>query len=89
MGRAEIKEVFDIGKVGKVAGCGVTEGSMLKAGTVRVMRAGRPVHEGRLRTLKSFKENVAAVESGNDCGINFFDWEEMEVGDTVECYTEA
>ena len=89
VGRAEIKEVFDIGKVGKVAGCGVTEGSMLKAGTVRVMRAGRPVHEGRLRTLKSFKENVAAVESGNDCGINFFDWEEMEVGDTVECYTEA
>jgi len=86
VGKATVKEIFDIGKVGKIAGSGVLEGKMLKAGTVRVMRGDRIVHEGKLKTLKSFKANVPEVESGNDCGINFFDWEEMEVGDVVECY---
>ena len=86
IGKATVKEIFDIGKVGKIAGSGVIEGKVVKAGTVRVMRGDRIVHEGKLKTLKSFKANVPEVESGNDCGINFFDWEEMEVGDVVECY---
>jgi translation initiation factor IF-2 len=69
--------------VGEIAGSGVLEGEILKAGLVRVMRGDRVVHEGK---LKSFKAHVPKVEPGNDCGIIFFDWEEMEVGDVVECY---
>jgi len=88
VGKAEVKEVFEIGKVGKIAGCGVVDGNVQRGGNVRVLRGNRIVHEGKLRTLKSFKEDVQKVETGNDCGINFFDWEEMEVGDLIECYTE-
>jgi translation initiation factor IF-2 len=86
-GKAEVKAIFDIGKVGKIAGCMVTEGSVSKAASVRVMRGAHVVYEGSLRALKSFKANVQTVENGNECGINFVDWEEMEVGDVVECYT--
>jgi len=87
IGKAEVKAIFDIGKVGKIGGCNVIEGSVSKSSDVRVMRGPRIVYEGSLRTLKSFKENVASVESGNECGINFVDWEEMEEGDIVECYS--
>lgn len=87
-GKAEVKAIFDIGKVGKIAGCIVTEGNLAKVAAVRVMRGPRIVYEGSLRTLKSFKENVVSVESGNECGANFVDWEEMLEGDVVECYSD-
>ena len=70
-----------------MAGCGVVSGAMVKGANVRVMRGPRIVHEGKLRTLKSFKDNVQTVAEGNECGINFFGWEDMEAGDIIECYT--
>lgn len=88
VGKAEVKAIFDIGKVGKVAGCMVTEGEVVKGSNVRVLRGPRIVHEGKLRTLKSFKEDVQTVASGNECGINFFEWEDMQEEDSIECYVE-
>lgn len=87
VGKAEVKMMFDIGKVGKVAGCACTDGDIVKAGNVRVLRGAKIVFEGRIKTLKHLKEDVQTITSGMECGMNFFDWEEMEEGDIVECYT--
>lgn len=86
VGKAEVKMVFDIGKVGKIAGCGVVDGDILKAGNVRVLRGPRIVYEGQLTTLKHVKEDVTKISAGSDCGMAFEEWEGMEEGDVVECY---
>lgn len=87
VGKAQVKMIFDIGKVGKISGCGVIQGSMIKAASlVRVMRGDNILHNGPVKTLKSFKEDVNEVKEGFDCGINLHGWDGMEVGDVLECY---
>ena len=86
IGYASIREIFDITKVGKVAGCLVTEGVVERGAEVRLLRENVVVHQGKLGTLKRFKDEVKSVESGQECGMNFENYQDMRVGDVIECF---
>ncbi|MCB1413145.1 MAG: translation initiation factor IF-2, partial [Xanthobacteraceae bacterium] len=86
LGNAEILEVFNISKVGKVAGCRVTDGTVERGANVRLIRDNVVVHEGKLSTLKRFKDEVKDVQSGQECGMAFENYHDMRVGDVIECY---
>jgi len=86
LGNAEILEVFNITKVGKVAGCRVTEGKVERGAGVRLIRDNVVVHEGKLSTLKRFKDEVKEVQTGQECGMSFERYEDIRKGDIIECY---
>jgi translation initiation factor IF-2 len=86
LGNALILEVFNISKVGKVAGCRVTDGTVERGANVRLIRDNVVVHEGKLSTLKRFKDEVKEVASGQECGMAFESYGDMRVGDVIECY---
>ena len=86
IGYAEILEVFNITKVGKVAGCRVTEGIVERGSGVRLLRDDVVVHEGKLSTLKRFKDEVKEVNAGTECGMAFERYEDMRQGDVIECF---
>ena len=86
LGNAEILEVFNITKVGKVAGCRVTDGRVERGANVRLIRDNVVVHEGKLSTLKRFKDEVKEVVAGQDCGMAFESYQDMRAGDVIECY---
>jgi translation initiation factor IF-2 len=86
LGNALILEVFNISKVGKVAGCRVTDGAVERGANVRLIRDNVVVHEGKLSTLKRFKDEVKEVQSGQECGMAFENYGDMRAGDVIECY---
>lgn len=86
LGNAEILEIFAVSKVGKVAGCRVTEGIVERGAGVRLIRQNVVIHEGKLSTLKRFKDDVNKVEVGQDCGMSFEAYQDMRAGDVIECY---
>jgi translation initiation factor IF-2 len=86
LGNAEILEVFNISKVGKVAGCRVTEGVVRRGAKVRLIRDNVVVHEGELSTLKRFKDEVREVQTGQECGMSFANYDNLAKGDVIECY---
>ncbi|MGZ9034513.1 MAG: translation initiation factor IF-2, partial [Rhodospirillales bacterium] len=86
LGYADIREVFNITKVGKVAGCRVTEGIVRRGGKVRLLRDDVVVHEGELSQLKHFKEDVREVREGFECGIVLANYQDIQVGDRIECF---
>ena len=86
LGNAQILEVFNISKVGKVAGCRVTDGMVQRGANVRLIRDNVVVHEGKLSTLKRFKDEVKEVVAGQECGMAFENYQDMRVGDVIECY---
>jgi translation initiation factor IF-2 len=86
LGNASILEVFNISKVGKVAGCRVTDGTMERGQHVRLIRDNVVVHEGKLSTLKRFKDEVNVVQPGQECGMAFENYQDMRAGDVIECY---
>ena len=86
IGNAEILEIFNISKVGKVAGCRVTEGMVERGAGVRLIREGVVIHEGKLSTLKRFKDEVREVQAGQECGMAFEKYEDMRQGDIIECF---
>jgi translation initiation factor IF-2 len=86
LGYAEIREVFNITKVGKVAGCVVTEGSVKRGSKVRLLRDNVVIHEGTLKTLKRFKDEVREVKAGTECGMAFESYSDIQVGDQIECF---
>src|SRR5262245_1775055 len=86
LGNAEILEVFTISKVGKVAGCRVTEGKVERGAQVRLIRDNVVVHEGKLSTLKRFKDEVKEVVAGQECGMAFEGYQDMRQGDAIECF---
>jgi translation initiation factor IF-2 len=86
LGNAQILEVFNISKVGKVAGCRVTEGLVRRGAKVRLVRDDVVIHEGELSTLKRFKDEVREVQSGQECGMAFANYHEIQKGDIIECY---
>ncbi len=86
LGNAKILEVFNITKVGKVAGCMVTEGTVQRGAKVRLIRDNVVVHDGELSTLKRFKDEVKEVQSGQECGMAFANYEDMRAGDVIECF---
>ena len=86
IGYAEIKEVFKVSGVGKVAGCLVTEGVARRSAGVRLLRDSVVIHEGTLKTLKRFKDEVAEVQSGQECGMAFENYSDIQEGDMIECF---
>lgn len=84
LGYAEIREVFNITKVGKVAGCMVTEGLIKRGAKVRLLRDNVVIHEGTLKTLKRFKDEVKEVKSGFECGMAFENYDDIRPGDFIE-----
>ena len=86
IGNAEILEVFNISKVGKVAGCRITEGTVERGAGVRLIRDSVVIHEGELSTLKRFKDEVKEVGGGQECGMAFANYEDMRAGDVIECF---
>ena len=86
LGYAEIRKVFDITKVGKVAGCMVTEGLVKRGAGVRLLREGVVIHNGQLSQLKRFKDDVREVARGYECGLSFAGYNDLQEGDVVECF---
>ena len=86
LGHAEIKQVFDVNK-GKAAGSYVSDGKMLRTAEARVLRDGQVVFDGKMSTLRRFKDEVAEVKSGLECGIRLAEYNDYEEGDVIECYT--
>ncbi|OWV41438.1 translation initiation factor IF-2 [Mameliella alba] len=86
IGYAQIKEVFKVSNVGKVAGCLVTEGVARRSAGVRLLRDDVVIHEGTLKTLKRFKDEVAEVQSGQECGMAFENYDDIRPGDVIEIF---
>ena len=86
IGYAEIREVFNITKAGKVAGCMITEGVVKRGAKVRLLRDNVVIHEGTLKTLKRFKDEVKDVKAGFECGMAFENYEDIRAGDVIECF---
>ncbi len=86
LGNAEVLQTFGITKVGRVAGCLVTEGTVKKGAGVRLLRDNVVIHEGSLSTLKRFKDDVAEVRAGLECGVQFENYQDVQAGDVVEAY---
>ena len=86
LGNARILEVFNISKVGKVAGCRITEGKVERGAKVRLIRDNVVIHEGTLSTLKRFKDEVKEVPAGQECGMAFANYTDIREGDVIECF---
>jgi translation initiation factor IF-2 len=86
LGSAQILEIFTVSKVGKVAGCRVTEGIIERGAHVRLIRDDVVIHQGRLSQLKRFKDDVREVATGQECGMAFENYQDMRQGDQIECY---
>ena len=87
IGYAEILETFNISKLGRVAGCKVTEGRVERGAGVRLLRDDVVIHEGELSTLKRFKDEVPKVQAGMECGMGFEGYHDLHKGDQIECFT--
>ena len=86
IGYAEIRQVFAVSKVGKIAGCFVTEGIIKRGCKVRLLRDNVVIHEGSLKTLKRFKDEVKEVREGFECGMAFENYSDIQEGDMIECF---
>jgi translation initiation factor IF-2 len=86
IGYAQILQVFEVKRVGKVAGCRVTEGVVRRGCGFRLIREGVVVHEGELSTLRRFKDDVKEVTNGYECGMGFKNFDDIRVGDQIECF---
>lgn len=86
LGQAKIKEVFKVSKVGNVAGCEVVLGMVKRGARVRLLRDDVVIHEGTLKTLQRFKDEVKEVKEGTECGMAFENYEDIKAGDIIECY---
>ncbi|TAJ30317.1 translation initiation factor IF-2 [Bosea sp. (in: a-proteobacteria)] len=86
LGNAQILEIFNVSKVGKIAGCRVTDGTIERGANVRLIRDNVVVHEGKLSQLKRFKDDAKEVVAGQECGMSFENYQDMRPGDVIECY---
>ena len=87
LGNAEVLEVFNVSKLGKVAGCRITEGQVRRGASVRLIRDDVVIHEGELSQLKRFKDDVNEVPGGQECGMSFANYDDLKKGDVIECFT--
>jgi translation initiation factor IF-2 len=86
LGNALIQEIFLVSKVGKIAGCRVTDGKVERGANVRLIRDNVVIHEGKLSQLKRFKDDAREVLAGQECGMAFENYQDMRAGDVIECY---
>lgn len=87
LGRAEVRDIFRVSRVGVVAGSYVNEGKLVRGAAVRLLRDGEVVYEGRVTSLKRFKDDVREVQAGYECGVGVEGYNDWEVGDVIEAYT--
>jgi len=87
-GEAEVRDTFKISRIGTIAGCMVTSGKILRNASVRIVRNDEQIFQGKLLSLKRFKDDVKEVSKGYDCGIQINDFNDLEVGDLIKCYQE-
>ena len=85
-GRAEVRNTFKVPKFGIVAGCYVTEGVIPRSAQVRLLRDNRVVYEGKIGSLRRFKDDVSEVKAGFECGIGFEKYNDIKVGDIIEAF---
>jgi translation initiation factor IF-2 len=85
-GKAEVRQVFRISKAGNVAGCMVTEGSIKRAGSIRILRESALLWQGKMSSLKRFKDDVREVKEGFDCGISLEGYQDLREHDILECF---
>jgi translation initiation factor IF-2 len=86
LGEAQILQIFDVSKVGKIAGCRVLDGRVERGANVRLIRDNVVIHEGKLSQLKRFKDDAREVTAGQECGMAFENYQDMRAGDVIECY---
>jgi len=86
LGEAEVRETFKVSRVGTIAGCSVRNGIITKAGRVRLIRDAVEVYNGTLSSLRRFKDDVKEVKEGYECGIGLENFNDLKVGDVIECY---
>jgi translation initiation factor IF-2 len=86
LGRAEVRQTFSVPKVGTIAGCYVSEGLMRRNAPARLLRDGVQIHEGRLSSLRRFKDDAREVQTGFECGIGFESYNDVKVGDVIEAF---
>ena len=85
-GLAEVKDIFDSPNLGKIAGCLVIDGTVIKSNPIRVLRDNTVIYEGELESLRRFKDDVNEVKSGTECGIGVKNYNDVKNGDQIECY---
>ena len=86
LGNAEVRDVFNVSKIGKVAGCFITTGEVRRGAGVRLLRDNIVIHQGNLSTLKRFKDDVNEVKESNECGMSFENYNDLKIGDVIECF---
>ncbi|MEI6807005.1 MAG: translation initiation factor IF-2, partial [Myxococcaceae bacterium] len=86
VGKAEVRAIFSVNKLGNIAGCYVLDGKVLRSSQIRVKRGNQVVHQGKVASLKRFKDDVKEVTSGYEFGLNLEGFDALEVGDTLECF---
>jgi translation initiation factor IF-2 len=86
IGHADVRAVFRITKIGNIAGCRVSDGEIRRSGRIRVIRNGQAVHEGAISSLKHLQEDVREVRTGFECGIGIRNFDDIQVGDRLECF---
>jgi len=86
LGAAQVRDLFQISRIGTIAGCLVEAGNIMRSVQVRVVRDGVTIYEGRLSSLKRFKDDVREVQSGFECGIGVENFNDIKVGDVIEAY---
>ena len=86
LGEAEVRETFKVSKVGTIAGCYVRSGLINRQGRIRVIRDGKEIYDGGIASLRRFKDDVKEVKDGFECGIGVENFNDLKVGDTLECY---
>jgi translation initiation factor IF-2 len=87
-GDAEVREIFSVPRIGKIAGCHVTNGTITRGSKVRFLREGAIIWKGEVRSLRRFKEDVREVQSGFECGIGLSDYQDLKEGDVIETFEE-
>jgi translation initiation factor IF-2 len=86
LGRAEIREVFHVPKVGSIAGCYVTEGKIERGQLARVLRDWVVCYDGKISSLRHFKDDIKEIQNGYECGIGIEKYNDLKIGDIIECY---
>ncbi|MGD8368037.1 MAG: EF-Tu/IF-2/RF-3 family GTPase, partial [Desulfobacterales bacterium] len=86
LGRAEVRQTFHVPKVGTIAGCYVTDGRIERNQNIRVLRDGVVIYDGKIASLKRYKDDVKEAAAGYECGINIEKFNDIKVGDVLECY---
>ena len=87
LGKAEVRQIFTVGKTGKIAGCYVLEGKILRGKTAKIIRNGQNIFTGTIDQLKRFKDDVKEVATGFECGISFAKFNDLQEGDIIEVST--